>query len=69
MNALAVEKVEFWIQEKLLPAQDARFDVAKEVTDVVLSAICETAFDYKMSRDERDWFRIELEYALVSRFY
>lgn len=71
MNTLAIEKCESWIQEKLLVAngeEGARFNVATEMIDIVLSAICETAFDYKMPKWERDYLGEELEYALVCFF-
>lgn len=65
MNRLAIEKVETWIQDNLLLDENARFDVATEMIDIVLSALCETAFDYKMPREERDYLGVELEHALV----
>lgn len=66
---LAIQKVESWIQERLSVAdtEDVRFDVATEMIDVILSAICETAFDYEMPRWERNYLCTELEHALVSR--
>jgi hypothetical protein len=69
MNMLAVQKVESWIHERLAAAnvEDVCFDVGIEMIDIVLSAICKSAFDYEMPRWERDYLRIELEHALVSR--
>lgn len=66
---LAVQKVESWIHERLAAAnvEDVCFDVGIEMIDIVLSAICKSAFDYEMPRWERDYLRIELEHALVSR--
>ncbi|KAL3782512.1 hypothetical protein ACHAWO_005287 [Cyclotella atomus] len=66
MNMLAVQKVESWIHERLAAAnvEDVCFDVGIEMIDIVLSAICKSAFDYEMPRWERDYLRIELEHAL-----
>lgn len=70
MNTLAIEKCESWIQRRLKASNGGvvRFDVAVEMIDIVLSAFCETAFDYKMPKWERDYLGEELECALVCYF-
>ena len=68
MNRLAIEKCEIWIQECLVQKRGESFDVSKEMIGIVLSAICETAFEYKMSKEEKAYLLQELELALVSLF-
>ena len=65
MNRLAIEKCEIWIQECLVEKRGASFDVTNEMIDIVLSAICETAFEYKMTKEEKAFLAEELELALV----
>ena len=67
MNTVACEDCEAWIQDHLQD-ENVGFDVATSMVGVVMSAICETAFDYKMSKEERDLLGIQLECALVSFF-
>ena len=66
MNRVALEKTELWIQERLRPMMEEgkSFDVAKEMIDVILAAVCETAFEYMMSDDEKEVFLSSLDLAL-----
>ena len=67
MNTVACEQCETWIQEHLQD-ENVGFDVASSMVDIVLSAICETAFDYNMSKEERDLLGVQLECSLVSSY-
>jgi len=67
MNKVAIDKTEDWIAKELCPSIEAghSFDVAKEMVKITLDAICETAFEYNMSTDEKAYFTSELELALI----
>jgi cytochrome P450 len=72
MNRVALEKTEDWITKYNNNAATATggggagvVDVAHEMIGIVLSSICETAFEYKMSSVEQEYFTHELELALV----
>lgn len=67
MNNVAIDKTEDWIAKKLYPLVEAghSFDVGKEMINITLDAICETAFEYNMSTDEKVYFTSELELALT----
>ncbi|KAL7527392.1 hypothetical protein ACHAWF_002159 [Thalassiosira exigua] len=66
MATVANEKMKQWIQTKLNSTNvDASFDVTTEMTDIVLSAIVVTAFEYEMSAVEKAHFCHELELALI----
>jgi cytochrome P450 len=62
MNRVACEKVNEWIETRLsaFVERDESFDVGLEMVDITLSAISETAFEYLMSRDERQQFSQDL---------
>ncbi|CAB9529174.1 hydroxyvitamin D-1 alpha hydroxylase, mitochondrial [Seminavis robusta] len=66
MNAVAVAKCDKWIEERLKPLIDEgkSFDVGDEMIDLLLTAICETAFEYTISPMEVKMFKHELEIAL-----
>jgi len=55
MNQVACDSAEKWIREKLIPwcANGTPFDVSSEMTNVILEAICLTAFEYDLSEEER----------------
>ena len=63
MNEVASKKVDEWIQNKLSKFVDSgeAFDVGKEMIDIALSAISETAFEYQMSMDEKENFLSDLD--------
>jgi len=67
MTRLAVEKTEAWIQDTLKShdKNNSSFDINQEMLVLVLSALTETAFEYKMSKQEAELFRDELHLALV----
>ena len=58
MNKVASEKIDEWIQSRLstFVANREAFDVGQEMVDITLSAISETAFQYQMSKVEKDQF-------------
>lgn len=62
MNRVALEKTERWINETLMNVSS--FDVAYEMIGIVLSALSETAFEYDMSKSEKDLFGEELKLTL-----
>ena len=66
MNKVAADKVDEWIQTRLMTFvhNDEAFDVGKEMIDITLSAISETAFEYYMSDKEKEYFLQELELCL-----
>ena len=63
MNKVASEKIDEWIRKRLLTliTRNEAFDVGKEMVDVTLSGISETAFEYQMSKHERDQFVHDLQ--------
>ena len=70
MNKLAVEMTDCWIHERLQTSSNNNaisepFDVAEEIVNVVLSAICETGFEYKISSDEKEQLGLDLQSALT----
>ncbi|KAL7534965.1 hypothetical protein ACHAWF_005011 [Thalassiosira exigua] len=69
MNRVALEKTESWIKDTLegLASTGESFDVGNEMIDVVLSSLLETAFEYQMSKHERQLLREQLN--LVSHEY
>lgn len=64
MIKVAVDKTEVWMKDLLLK-EDAVFDVSKEILDIVLSALIETALEYEMTKQERDFFCSEMNLALI----
>jgi len=66
MNEVASEKVEAWISTRLAKfvENDEAFDVAEEMLSITLSAICETAFEYKMTNEEIKEYLHELDIGL-----
>ncbi|CAB9529173.1 hydroxyvitamin D-1 alpha hydroxylase, mitochondrial [Seminavis robusta] len=67
MNAVAVAKCDKWIEERLKPLIDEgkSFDVGNEMLDLLLVAICETAFEYTISPMEVKMFKHEMEIVLL----
>ena len=70
MNRVALEKTEDWINKYNSSSGEGEgggvvVDVAHEMIGIVLSSICETAFEYEMSTTEQEYFTHELELALV----
>ena len=59
-----MDKTEVWMKDLLLK-EDAVFDVSKEILDIVLSALIETALEYEMTKQERDFFCSEMNLALI----
>jgi len=66
MNAVALEKVEEWIEKKLLPMVEKgqAFDVGKEMIGISMDGITETAFEYTMSDEEKISYLQELDLCL-----
>jgi len=67
MNKIAMEKTNNWIQEELRPMIEAgtSFNVAEEMIKITLDVISETAFEYKMSPEEKSMYVSELELGLI----
>jgi len=67
MNKVAMDKTNYWIEHELRPLiqSGGSFDVAKEMLNITLDAICETAFEYQMSKEEKSLFATELELGLI----
>lgn len=66
MTKVALEKTDAWIESTLINSNcDSGFDVGQEMVRIVLSAISETAFEYKMSTQEQEYFRNELKLSLI----
>ena len=73
MNAVATEKVDDWMKNTVPQFIESGepFDVGKEMINITLSAISETAFQYDMSKEEKESFVCDLhktcvEFALKS---
>jgi hypothetical protein len=71
---LAGEMTDCWIHERLQTTsstsnndnlQSEPFDVAEEIVNAVLSAICETGFEYKISSEEKEQLGLDLQSALT----
>mmetsp|Transcript_38415 Transcript_38415/g.70464 ORF Transcript_38415/g.70464 Transcript_38415/m.70464 type:complete len:486 (-) Transcript_38415:121-1578(-) len=66
MTRVALETTEIWIRDTLVdPTKNASFDVGEEMIGITLSSISETAFEYKMSTQEKKIFGRELELTLI----
>ncbi|CAB9500380.1 hydroxyvitamin D-1 alpha hydroxylase, mitochondrial [Seminavis robusta] len=67
MNAVAVAKCDKWIEErlKLLIDKGKSFDVGDEMLDMLLVAVCETAFEYTISPDEVKMFKHDMDIVLL----
>eukprot|EP00670_Eutreptiella_braarudii_P005024 CAMPEP_0174284574 /NCGR_PEP_ID=MMETSP0809-20121228/5999_1 /TAXON_ID=73025 ORGANISM="Eutreptiella gymnastica-like, Strain CCMP1594" /NCGR_SAMPLE_ID=MMETSP0809 /ASSEMBLY_ACC=CAM_ASM_000658 /LENGTH=461 /DNA_ID=CAMNT_0015380119 /DNA_START=135 /DNA_END=1520 /DNA_ORIENTATION=- len=66
MNDVASAKVDEWIQTELLGKfipNDEAFDVGLEMFDLVGAALSETAFEYKMSKEEAKNYADDLDLA------
>lgn len=66
MNDVAMAKIETWIETKLRPMANKgeSFDVGKEMLMVMLSSICETAFEYKLTDEDRTNYARDLDICL-----
>jgi len=67
MNSVAVKTADRWIENMLtLEGQEKgfQFDVADEMIDLMLTSICQTAFEYQISENEKGLFLLELKLAL-----
>ncbi|CAB9497335.1 P450/NADPH--P450 reductase [Seminavis robusta] len=62
MNAIAIANCDEWLETKLKPlAKEGKsFDAEREMIDLMLSTISESAFQYKMSPTEMDAFKEDL---------
>lgn len=67
MNKIAMEKTNKWIDEELRPMIEAgtSFNVGEEMIKITLDVISETAFEYKMSPEEKSMYVSELELGLI----
>eukprot|EP00579_Thalassiosira_antarctica_P022059 CAMPEP_0201987392 /NCGR_PEP_ID=MMETSP0904-20121228/91774_1 /ASSEMBLY_ACC=CAM_ASM_000553 /TAXON_ID=420261 /ORGANISM="Thalassiosira antarctica, Strain CCMP982" /LENGTH=176 /DNA_ID=CAMNT_0048541497 /DNA_START=59 /DNA_END=589 /DNA_ORIENTATION=- len=66
MTRVALEKTEEWIYDRVKGLNNkSSFDVGKEMLGIIPSALSETAFEYDMSKNERDFLGEELELALT----
>jgi len=67
MNKVAMEKTNNWIEEELCPMVESgeSFNVADKMINITLDVICETAFEYKMSPEEKSLYLSELEIGLI----
>lgn len=67
MTRVALEKTEHWVEDTLAvhSMTGTSFDVANEMLLIVLSALSETAYEYDMSKQEAEMFRMELHLALT----
>jgi len=67
MNKVTMEKTNNWIDQELLPMIEAgtSFNVAEEMINITLDVISETAFEYKMSPEEKSMYRSELELGMI----
>jgi cytochrome P450 len=63
MTRVALDKTDAWINNTL--DKDDSFDVSKEMTRIVLSALSETAYEYEMSEQEKTDFEADLKVVLI----
>lgn len=65
MNSIAVSKTDEWIRDRLRPLieEGKSFDIGDEMIDLLLCAITQTAFEYKISPQEVAMFKKEFELA------
>eukprot|EP00979_Chaetoceros_neogracilis_P008933 scaffold2006_cov283-Chaetoceros_neogracile.AAC.17 len=66
MNAVALKKVDEWIQTTLtkMVEEGQAFDVGKEMIGITLDSIIQTAFEYTMTEDEKILYFHELDLCL-----
>ena len=66
MNDVAMAKIDTWIESKLGAMADIGevFDVGMEMLNVMLSSICETAFEYKLTIEDHDAYMHDLDICL-----
>lgn len=65
MNKVALDKVNEWIETRLscFIEKDEGFDLGEEMIGIILTAICETAFEYDISDEDKKRYVKELEYC------
>lgn len=66
MNDVAMAKTEDWIETKLRPLiqRGEAFDVGEEMVGMILSALCETAFEFQLTKVDQTQYRSDLELCL-----
>lgn len=66
MNDVAMSKTEAWIETKLRPMVEKgiSFDVGQEMSSVMLSSLCETAFQYNLTESDRRNYLTDLDRCL-----
>lgn len=68
MNQIALQVAQAWEESKLLPKNNGdvtTFDVGKEMVDITVSVICQSALNYETTREKREWLLKELTTAWV----
>ena len=70
MNQVAMDRIDHWIENKLIPwsKQGTPFNIAEEMISVTLEAICETAFEYQISDEEKHNFTCNCELIFKEYF-
>ena len=63
MTRVALENNETWIQETL--KVNGSFDVGIEMVNIIIISLAETAFEFKMSKQEANLFRENLDCAVT----
>jgi cytochrome P450 len=67
MNTVALEKTDEWIETRLIPyyvEKGESFDIGPEMIGIILGAISKTAFEYDLSKEEKEMFLHELHLSL-----
>jgi cytochrome P450 len=66
MNDVAMAKIEMWVETKIRPMADKgeAFDVGNEMLQVMLSSICETAFEYPLTEEDHSSYVHDLGLCL-----
>ena len=57
MNRVALEAADQWIAEKAKAGNEFTFDVSKEMINLLLKSICQTAFEYTLGQEEMEEFK------------
>lgn len=66
MNSVALARTELWITTRLrsMVEQGESFDVGEEMREVILSALCETAFEYQLTEEDQHSYKADLALCL-----
>lgn len=66
MNSVALAKTENWIATRLRPMieRGESFDLGKEMVETILLALCETAFEYQLSSEDKETYLCDLDLCL-----